>query len=201
MNWNQLIQRLHAQVNARTHHERVAILCLVAFLIALFWYCLLQYPLTSRINELKKQIAVLLPEVVLLNKESVSILKESKENAQKTKNSLAQLSTVHIATLRDKDSVMHAILSPAQAIRITELKTSEFEGNPHPNSPGTTKAPTVGEDGMLTLGFEGHYFDTLDYLAGLEKLPWCLAWDSLEYKVLNYPDAAVTIHMHLVKAG
>jgi MSHA biogenesis protein MshJ len=45
----------------------------------------------------------------------------------------------------------------------------------------------------LVLELQGDYLATLQYLESLEALPWNLLWDSLEYRVDEYPDARVTL--------
>jgi len=46
----------------------------------------------------------------------------------------------------------------------------------------------------LKITFVGNYADTVNYLVALEALPWAIIWDSLDYKVKNYPMAEITIH-------
>lgn len=45
----------------------------------------------------------------------------------------------------------------------------------------------------VQLDIEADYFSTLQFVASLEKLPWPLSWQSLEYKVLQYPLAKSTL--------
>ena len=56
-------------------------------------------------------------------------------------------------------------------------------------------AATIYRHG-LTLTFKGSYFDTLDYLQALEKLPWHFYWEKLDYKVDKYPEATVTLRVY-----
>lgn len=46
--------------------------------------------------------------------------------------------------------------------------------------------------------FLSDYFSTLHYLSSIEKLPWPIYWDTLEYKVLQYPKADVSITFHVL---
>ena len=45
----------------------------------------------------------------------------------------------------------------------------------------------------MSIEFEGNYFNTLDYIKALEKLPWQLYWGGIEYKVTAYPLAHITL--------
>lgn len=51
----------------------------------------------------------------------------------------------------------------------------------------------------LTIVFEGGYFETLTYLEKIEKLyHWRFFWDALEYEVITYPKAMVTLKLHTI---
>lgn len=45
----------------------------------------------------------------------------------------------------------------------------------------------------LEITFSGNFFDVVDYLKQIEKVKKRIIWDSLEYKVLKYPVAEVTL--------
>lgn len=46
--------------------------------------------------------------------------------------------------------------------------------------------------------FISDYFSTLNYFKSIEKLPWPIYWDSMEYKVQKYPLADVVIKFHVL---
>lgn len=47
----------------------------------------------------------------------------------------------------------------------------------------------------LSITFTGNYIDTVNYLKALEALPWAIVWDSIDYRVKDYPMAEITIHV------
>ncbi len=55
----------------------------------------------------------------------------------------------------------------------------------------------VVEHGMI-IKFQGDYFSTMNYLQAIESLPWKISWDRLEYKVVEYPIAEVTLQIHIL---
>ena len=55
--------------------------------------------------------------------------------------------------------------------------------------------PQIYTHGMRVT-FEGDFFASLHYLQALEDMPWRFYWDGLEYRVLQYPKARVTITVH-----
>lgn len=48
----------------------------------------------------------------------------------------------------------------------------------------------------IMIKFLGNYFSTVAYLKTLEKSTWQIFWDKLEYKVVQYPVAEVTLFIH-----
>jgi MSHA biogenesis protein MshJ len=53
----------------------------------------------------------------------------------------------------------------------------------------------------INLAFHGNYFSTINYLEGLKKTPWRIFWDSLDYRVTNYPDAKINLKFHVISEG
>ena len=41
----------------------------------------------------------------------------------------------------------------------------------------------------------GSYFALTAVLERLDALPWSLGWQSIDYKVTEYPDAELTLHL------
>ncbi len=51
---------------------------------------------------------------------------------------------------------------------------------------------------LMELEFRGSYFNTMAFLNHLEKLPWHLYWDHLDYQVLTYPEAKVVARFYVL---
>ena len=69
-----------------------------------------------------------------------------------------------------------------------------------PHVPTITKPTTNINYQYVTISFHGSYFAVLRYLQALEQHPnWIIVLDDLNYEVSNYPMAAVTLNLHLVK--
>ncbi len=45
---------------------------------------------------------------------------------------------------------------------------------------------------------EGGYMSTHRYLKALEDLPWRFFFESIDYEVINYPQARITLTVHSV---
>jgi len=48
----------------------------------------------------------------------------------------------------------------------------------------------------MTLVLEGSYLATLRYMQALESVPMKLIWDELDFEVLSYPEARITLALH-----
>lgn len=53
----------------------------------------------------------------------------------------------------------------------------------------------------VTISLEGRYFDVVSYLAALEQLPWKIYWEFLDYNVVDYPRARVTLQVYTLSTG
>ncbi|MDD1621052.1 MAG: hypothetical protein LUQ11_06185 [Methylococcaceae bacterium] len=49
---------------------------------------------------------------------------------------------------------------------------------------------------VMAITLQGDYFSTLDYLKALENLPWRIHWDSIDYRVKDYPIAETRIQVY-----
>lgn len=47
----------------------------------------------------------------------------------------------------------------------------------------------------VTVSFEGNYFAVIRYLKSLENLEWKIYWDKLDYKVVAFPRARITLEV------
>ena len=53
----------------------------------------------------------------------------------------------------------------------------------------------------VVIQLEGSYFDVVDYLSALENLSWKFYWSTLDYRVVKYPKAIVTLEVYTLSTG
>jgi hypothetical protein len=139
---------------------------------------------------------------------TVKAKQDEKTNAQE--NAKFQTLNLHFASPEGNDTLVKAILTPIKSVKIMDLK-SIAAAAPEQVKPTnakltatttttTTAAPVVPTDDGFQIVFESDFMNTIAYLNALEKLPWCLSWDSLEYTVKTYPIALVVVSLHIVSA-
>jgi len=105
---------------------------------------------------------------------------------------------------------MGGLLAPAQAITVLE-QVLEQENDLKLLKVNASNTP-LGESDILPvsgelqdaginryrmqLQLEGSYLATLRYLRALEDLPWKFFWEGVEYEVIEYPTARITIDLY-----
>lgn len=102
------------------------------------------------------------------------------------------------------------LLAPAQAVKVLEQVLEQEQGlkllkvNASSTPLGDNDVlPDSGEPQdtginryRMQLQLEGSYLATLRYLRALEGLPWKFFWEGVEYEVIEYPTARVTIDLY-----
>ncbi|NOY71724.1 MAG: hypothetical protein GXP14_05010 [Gammaproteobacteria bacterium] len=102
-------------------------------------------------------------------------------------------------------SVLRDLLETQSSLVLTQLRSL----GTHPLFPDNTvaiekeiknevapeKTYNIYKHGVQII-FEGDFFSTLHYLQALEDMPWRFYWDTVNYQVLEFPQARVTITIH-----
>lgn len=58
-------------------------------------------------------------------------------------------------------------------------------------------APALFKHG-IRLELAGSYLDALDYLHDLERMPWGLAWDRIDFQVVEHPKGRLVLELHTI---
>jgi MSHA biogenesis protein MshJ len=184
--------RLQAWLNNHSHMDRV-LMTLAGFIIIYFlWFIFFQKPVLDKIDLHHIGLATQQKEINVFNTQIAKIKADEKIliAKKKTEKSATSETKVPLASQKDNDIIIQTILTPQQNVQFLRL-------NNMTPAPGGAKSPVKND---VELAFNSNYLSTINYLAQLEKLPWCLSWDSLEYKVVKYPDAEVVINLHIVNS-
>jgi MSHA biogenesis protein MshJ len=180
-----------------SHRDRIYLAIAGFIVIYMLWYLLLEKSVLDKIDALNKSIHSDQQELIVfqnqinhINITDKTVNLQQKNAAEALKNSMA--GRIPLASQKDNDVIIQTILTPEENVHFLRLDNT-------PAVPATvnTKSPVKND---VQLSFNSNYFATIHYLSQLEKLPWCLSWDSLEYKVVNYPDALVVINLHIVNS-
>jgi MSHA biogenesis protein MshJ len=75
------------------------------------------------------------------------------------------------------------------------LTLLKLESLPATTLPEAKEQPQPSYKHGLVITCAGTYADTVRYLESLEALQWAIIWESLDYKVKEYPMAEITIRV------
>ena len=188
---NSLYESLQKWLNMRSHQQRIGILLIGWIVIYFCWYYGLLKPLRLERAHIAQQSVSLKSQIDIFQAESLKVAKEAEIRA--AKQQITRLSSsgtkVEMASASDSDTIIKKILDTKLNVQFVSLRANAFD---------TMTAKTEPTDNALELVFNSSYFDTIAYLEQLENIPWCLSWDSMDYKVTHYPTAAVTLHLSIV---
>lgn len=214
---NDRIEWIQAWIKSRSERERIFILLGGLAVVYLVWGMILDRPLQSSIRSIDKQIQLLRTDydtahqqLTIFSKEinkssyrqnlvEQSSLSSQKQNLnERLKNILN--TTVEKETLPE---ITNQILKLQQGITLISLKSLTDEpwlSEKLDNLSLPQNIKNIYKHSMQ-IEFRGNFFNTLNYLNRLENLSWRLYWDSLEYKVLEYPEANVTVTFYVLSNG
>jgi len=198
--------------------RRLQYFILSLILIYFIWAFLILNPVRSTKNELAAQSIALQSQLAEL-KQKISSLNNAVKNKD-ISHALAKKKQIEI-----KINQLDSMIAKSHLLFITEDDWVKFKKEiidqqkdidknislatiidqpvqawkpPSEDKMDPTKVtPETIYEHQLELRFSADYFSTILYLSRLEKLPWSLYWDSLNYNVLTYPKADVDIKFHI----
>jgi len=141
----------------------------------------------SQLTAVRAQIEGLVKELESGRKDPEQVaLRALEERLAAGEKTLAERKQGFIAPTR-LPALLKSLLGPGQALRMESLRVV----------PGTQ---VEGSAGFYRHGVEltlkGSYFDLVQYLTQLEKLPARLLWGHTELQVEKYPDVRLTVQVH-----
>lgn len=156
--------------------------------------------LKGQIESLKSQLGSL-SEVISSDpyhdlKDKASIIKrESAHFEQQIK-----VLTKQLIPPQKMSQLLSNILAEDQAVTLLRLENVPEEplfkeSNKNANEAHSIDRFQVYKHGLI-IEFSGTYFNIKDFIQQLEKLPWKLIWDDLDYQVESYPTAKVTLTVY-----
>ena len=189
-----------ARIDDMTLRQRAMLFATVSLVVIAFVHVLLIEPalvrqkqLIDRVNRDQSQLAAVRAQIGSILKEQESgrrdpeqvALMELEARVAAGEKALAERRRGFIAPTR-LPALVRSLLGPDAAVRLEALRVV----------PG---APVEGAAGFYRHGVEltlrGGYFDLLQYLAQLERLPARLLWGRTELLVEKYPEVRLTVQV------
>ncbi len=198
-----MLNKIQERFQSLTPREKIIVSS--ALLAALWssWDNFFYQPTLLRQNTLKLQLAGVNTQI-LSQQQTAALLENSKntdpniDNKNKLTELKAQYSVIQEQImLGDKKFVPPQLMAKAlndmlkQNKQLTLVKLDSLP--PSTLLSAKQQQHPIYKHGLL-ITFRGSYRDTVNYLQSLEALPWAIVWDSIDYKVKDYPVAEITIH-------
>jgi MSHA biogenesis protein MshJ len=194
-------QRFAARIDEMTLRQRAMLFATVSLLVVAFAQVALIEPLLQRQKMLierstrdESQLAAVRAQIEGLLKEDQHDSKDPDQRAvlqmearlAELEKSLAARKGAFVAPNRLPE-LLKDLLGPGRAIKLESLRTV-------PAVPVQSGAELYRHGLEMTL--RGTYFDLMQYLSDLEKMPARLLWGGVELQVDKYPEVRLSVQVH-----
>ncbi len=214
--------------NALNKRERLLLTVTGAVLILVLFFVMAIEPLmkqgaatTQKIQTQRQQLQTREAEVVVFTKALASDpsqpLRAEIETLRRLDLALTeQLKQKSVALMSPQkmSTVLESLLQATQTVQLVSLRSLPIEpldldSLAQKGSAGSAVAPVTEKTETtqakvyrhpFELHIQGGYQAVYDYLVALEALSSAFFWDSLEYKVTEYPQADVILRVHTLSA-
>lgn len=121
---------------------------------------------------------------------------EQLQAQQQQLNQQIRQSAGHFIGAEQMISLLQGVLQRSSAVQVVSLQSSapmpvRLQGQ-------AADEPALLFQHKLTLVLAGNYATLENVLQQLEQLPWLVNWSALEYQVIDYPQAEMTIQLGTV---
>ena len=204
--WRQTLFRLQAELDQRPSSIRLMTMLGGCLLILLLWYLLLLSPARFEQQQLTQQLQAVQSQQQALETQIHRVAIGSAIGSSTLENQellLQQESKALDQTIAqyERDFIspekMQAMLNDA----LTNNPGLQLQGLTNLTSVKVGDAPFQGrtrsiDEHGIVLTVSGDYFSVLNYLQQLENLSWQVFWETMSYKVGQYPTATVTLRLY-----
>ena len=202
------LNKLIVWLNARSLRERVILAAASLAIPLMLWNAALMEPLELRRVESDKRISSLELEIQQLERQTEQFASElsidlDAENRARKDNLLDSLDRLRgVVDTRTEDlippaemtRVLKEMLSKTEGLRLVRLESLPVE--PLFETPEELDVELEGGDLFkhgVVIEVLGDFPSTVRYLREIEQLPRRFYWETLDYEVVEYPTARVTL--------
>jgi MSHA biogenesis protein MshJ len=198
-------QRIKYWLHDRTQEQKWIVLLSALIISFGIWYFAWESHYLTTHNALKNEIVPLEQKIPGIEKQIEKMQKvlgnplareqhEALLNERNDVDNKLKAVSTRLVSSSDMAKALNHIVSGS-----TELKFLSLENT------GNFLLPAIDKQKNTKLyrhdfevALEGNYFAILNYLKALEKLPWEFYWDMADYEVTTYPQAKITLKLHIV---
>ncbi len=196
-----MIKSIHERFNSLTMREKIIFFATSIVLIWGLWDRFIYQPIVSKQKQFSIELSSIQSQLsaqqqMAMQIEALGKVDPNYDNKQKLKQIKAEL-----IKLKQQLGIGEKKFVPAQLM--VKVLQDLLKQNSRLNLIALETLPistlsdssTIYRHG-LSLTLSGNYFNTLNYLKKLESLPWRFNWDSIDYKVKEYPVAETTLKLY-----
>lgn len=220
-------KNIQEKIDARIMRERILILFSVFAIIFMLWNFVIQAPFDKKIKETQLQLDAVAVQRTTMQTQISSITasllndpdKQKKAQIEQLQADIASLDTqlqaisqslikadklpVALQDVLQKTSqltLMQVNTLPAHELQLTQTSAKSAPVMKDSQSKDTTEESAGVYEHAVELKVSGNYLQVVQFLIALEQLPWRFYWQSLDYKVTQYPSAEITLRVYTLSA-
>ncbi len=196
-------------INVRTVRERVLLLVTGSALIAAIMHNLFMTSLNERIASTAEEKANLQQQYQATHEELLSLQTGSAHNVNTLEKSKVQQQLEELLAKKNESLLKfkNRIIPPTRIPYLLESMLRDLSNLKLVSLETIEKVPfnTDVEHSALykhrvKITFTGEYQDMLRYLKRVEKLPFPIGWESLEYKITRFPQAQIVLIVYMLSS-
>ena len=218
------LKKWQEKIDERVIRERALIFLTLLAAIFMLWNFLIQSHFDQAANNLHEQLSALASERTALQTQvaaATQILLNDPEKEKKSQVTQLQADLEGIETKLQNLSqslikadqlplALQQVLQKTSQLTLLEVNTLPVrelqlvaEGEPVANAGMKSKADATSAgvyEHAVEIRVAGTYSQVVQFLMALEQLPWRFYWQSLDYKVVQYPNAEMTLRVYTLSA-
>jgi MSHA biogenesis protein MshJ len=207
----QRLQQYADGIDAMALRERAMFFGAVALVLVTLLQVFLLNPVLSRRNQLSAQIAQQEDETRAIQTQIQALVRPSVQDQNELNRDRLKSLREQFAQLdRQFEQQQQQFVAPEKMVAMLEnmvVKNRKLQLISLRNLPGAGLSPGAGGRARagggrevfrhtVELSVKGSYFDLLDYLAALERMPQRVFWDGLELSVAQYPQSVLKLTIY-----
>lgn len=216
-------------IDARVMRERALIFMCMLAAVFMLWSFLIQSPFDNKRHELESKIAAGETEQRNLQTQIAAVTQSLLNDPSRTKKaqitqlesdiagvdsklqSVSQrlikaeqlpLALQDVLSKAERVTLIEVSTMPAMELQLTQLSESGQQSS-QTSSQGQLQSQPQNAGVYMhaaELKLAGNYTEILQLLKSLEQLPWRFYWQTLDYKVVQYPNAEILLRVYTLSS-
>ncbi|MEK7438964.1 MAG: hypothetical protein AAB150_19000 [Pseudomonadota bacterium] len=203
-----LLQKYADSIDSMGLRERVMFFAAVTLVMVTLLQVFLLNPVLARRNLLGAQIAQQEDETKAIRLQIEALVRPNlKDPNELNRGKLKSLQEQMAQLDRQLEEQQQQFVAPEKILAMLEnviaknrkIQLKSLRNLPGSNSSSVAVAPNAASTVFrhtVELSVQGNYFDLLDYLAAMERMPQRVFWDEFELSATQYPQSVLRLKMH-----